>query len=256
MIQILFLLICFIGYKISAAQSDYVVTTKGDTIQGKVKYLNYGVEKKVQVITDAKKDVYSILQTKGFKMENEVYHTVRYGQGYTYMKLVTGGYLSLYAFQEPNEVTWDGNYLLKRDGGNLEVPNIGFKKNLKKFMDDCPVVAARIEAGEFSRSEISKIVDAYNQCIDQNTQNKNQAPPPLKEVEEKLKTWNQLETKVKDLDNFDRKINSLEMIQEIKLKISNGEKIPNFLKEGLTDALKDQSSVQGLLENALNEIKN
>lgn len=255
MVQIVFMLICLIGYKISSAQSDYVVTTKGDTIVGKVKYLNYGVEKKVQVTTD-KKTVYSILQTTGFKMDNEVYHTVRTVQGYTYMKIIKGGYLSLYTFQQPNQMTWDGAYLLKKDGSGMEVPNLGFKKNMKKFMENCPQVVARIDAKEFSRNDLHEIVDAYNQCIEYNTKNQKPTPPSMKEAEDRLKTWNQLETKVKDLESFDRKKNAVEMIQEIKTKISNGEKIPNFLKEGLIDALKDQSSVQELLESALNELKN
>jgi hypothetical protein len=261
MVQIFFLLICLIGYTISSAQSDYVVTIKGDTILGKVKYLNYGNEKKVQVVND-KKTVFSILQTSAFKMDNEVYHTVRTSQGYTYMKIIKGGYLSLYAFQQPNQMSWDGSLLLKRDGSDMEVPNIGFKKNMKKFLIECPDVVDRIESGELSKSKITEIVDAYNQCIDLNTKNQNMASQtpkviePSKEATDKLSAWIQLETDVKNLTNFEGSKDALEMIQEIKSKISKGEKIPNFLSEGLKETLKDQSSIQVALEKALQEIKN
>ena len=260
MVQILFMLICLIGYKISTAQSDYIVTTKGDTIKGKVKYLNYGVEKKVQVIND-KKTVYSILQTSAFKMDNEVYHTVRFSQGYAYMKIIKSGYLSLYAFQQPNQMSWDGSLLLKKDGSDMEVPNIGFKKNMKRFLIECPGVIDRIESGELTKLKIIDIVDAYNQCIEYNTKNQKTTTQPAKEIQpskettDKLSAWNQLETDVKGLTNFEGSKDALEMIQEIKSKISKGEKIPNFLTEGLKETLKDQPSIQAALEKALQEIK-
>ena len=256
MVQIFFLLICLIGYTIASAQTDYVATTKGDTIHGKVKYLNYGFEKKVQVVSD-RKTSYPILQTTGFMMDNEIYHTVKYAESYTYMKLVKGGYLSLYAFQLPNQITWDGKFLLKKDGAGFEIPNIGFKKNLKKFLSECPTVTDRIESGELGKSELEMIVDAYNQCIELNTKSQTSATQPLKtENTGKLNSWNQLEKDVKNLGDFQGSKDALEMIQEIKSKISNGEKIPNFLTEGLRETLKDQPSIQESLQKALGEIKN
>lgn len=254
MVQILFLLICLIGYEISSAQSDYVVTTKGDTIRGKVKYLNYGVEKKVQVIND-KKTVFTILQTTGFKMDNELYHTVRYAQGYTYMKATKTGYLSLYAFQQPNQMSWDGSLLLKRDGSSMEIPNLGFKKSLKKFLIECGTVVDRIDKGELGKSEIIEIVDLYNQCIEVNTKNQNLIAQSNKENTSELTSWNQLEEAVQNLGNFAGTKDALEMIQDIKSKINKGEKIPNFLTEGLKEVLKDQQSVQESLEKALQGIK-
>lgn len=253
MVQIFFLLICLIGYKISSAQSDYVVTSKGDTITGKVKYLNYGVEKKVQVTGD-KKTIYSILQTTSFKMDNELYHAVRYSEGYTYMKVIKSGYLSLYAFQQADKMSWDGSLLYKKDGSSIEVPNLAFKKNLKKFLSECPTVVEQVEAGEFNRSKINELVDAFNQCIENKTVNLKLTTS--KENTDKLITWNQLETDVKNLSGFEGSKDALEMIQEIKSKISKGEKIPNFLTEGLKESLKDQSSVQTILEKALQEAKN
>jgi hypothetical protein len=256
MVQVLLILICLIGYKISSAQSDYVVTTKGDTISGKVKYLNYGFEKKVQVINDTK-SVYPILQTTGFKMNNELYHAVRHDQGYTYMKVVKTGYLSLYAFQQPNQVSWDGRLLLKKDGTSMEVPNIGFKKNMKKFLEDCPTVTARLDSGELGKAELMLMIDAYNECIEFNTQNQKQPEPPsIKENTDKLVNWNQLEADVKNLGDFEGSKDAVEMIQEIKSKISKGEKIPNFLTEGLKETLRSQSSIQNALEKALRETGN
>ncbi len=57
-------------------------------------------------------------------------------------------------------------------------------------------------------------------------------------------------------DAFEGKSNALEMIHEIQAKIKKGEKIPNFLTEGLKEYLKDQDTIQELLEKALAEVKN
>ena len=251
MIQILFILICLLSYQITTAQTSYVVTSTGDTIKGKVKYLDYDIEKKVQITTDNKKTVYPILQILAFSIDNEIYHPIRSPQGYTYMKVLKSGYLSLYAFQLENQTRWDGRYLTKKDGKGIEVPNLAFKKNLNKFLIECPTVTSQIESGELSKKEIDKIVDAYNQCINLNTQKQNQG---AKEQQDKLGTWIQLETSVKNLPDFAQRQDVLEMIQDIKEKISKGEKVPNFLSEGLKEALKEKSEVQELLEKALKEL--
>lgn len=249
MVPILLMLICLLTYQVTTGQSDYVVTSKGDTIMGKVKYLNYGVEQKVQVATtDGKKNVYSILQTLAFSQENDVYNPVRTLQGYTYMKVLKTGYLSFYAFQLPDQTRWDGRYLLKKDGTGMEVPNINFKKLISRFLSDCEDVANRVAAGEWSKTEVELIVDAYNLCIQSNTINQNK-------VIVKLSSWDQLEKEVKNLPPFESKTDALEMIGEIKLKIEKKEKVPNFLTAGLQDSLKDQTSIQKFLEKALSEVK-
>jgi hypothetical protein len=257
LVQVCLILVCLMGYYFCEAQPEYVVTSKGDTILGKVKYLNFGVEKRVQVTTsDSKKSVFSILQAPSFFFDQELYHAVRNVNGYTYMKVLKYGYLSLYAFQQPNQLTWDGRYLLKRDGTGMEVPNISFKKLLKKFLADCPEVTARIESGEFSKTKLNEMVDGYNQCIDLNTKNQHQSIQLSKEQTDKISTWTQLENNIKNLATFESQANALEMIDDIKAKINKGEKIPNFLVEGLKDALKNQPTLQHSLEKALLEIKN
>lgn len=257
LVQVCLILFCLVGHRICKGQPEYVVTSKGDTVAGKVKYFNFGAEKKVQVITsDNKKNVYSILQAPSFFSGQELYHAVRVVDGYTYMKVLKYGYLSLFAFQQPNQITWDGRYLLKRDGTGMEVPNISFKKLLKKFLADCTEVTARIESGEFSKTKLNEMVDGYNQCIDLNTKHQHEAIQLSKEQTDKISTWTQLENNVKNLAAFESQANALEMIIDIKAKINNGENIPNFLVAGLKDALKNQPTLQNSLEKALLEIKN
>jgi len=75
---------------------DILVTTKGDTLRGEVKPLIYGTDKKVQ-ITEAgkKKAIYSLFQTKSYSLKGETYQPVKGPSGYTFMKLIKSGYLSI-----------------------------------------------------------------------------------------------------------------------------------------------------------------
>lgn len=254
--QLFLILICVGANSIVSAQTDYVVTIKGDTIHGKVKYLNFGAEKSVQITSsDKKKKVYPILQTKGFQLDSELYHPVRTPQGYTYMKVLNSGYLSLYAFQIENQSTWDGRFLLKKDGTSKEVPNIGFKKILSQFLSECPQVASRIESGELSKTKINEIVDAYNACIQANTLNQKMVEAVSQEKTNKVNTWTELETAIKNGNDFESRTDALDMITEVKSKISKGEKVPKFISEGLKGLLKDQSAYTELLNKAISELE-
>ena len=94
-LHILLFLLLMLVYQCAGAQ-DYVVTSRGDTIRGEVKPLSYGLDKKVQVTAAGKKKVvFPILQTQGYYYKGEMYHPVRMDKGYTYMKLIKSGYLSL-----------------------------------------------------------------------------------------------------------------------------------------------------------------
>lgn len=238
----------------ASAQSDYVVTIKGDTLRGKVKYFSYsGVKyggsnsKYVQLTPESgKKTTHQLLQTISFQMNNEIYHTIRTHDGYTFMKLIKPGYLSLYGFQMENQTTWDGRYFVKKDGSVQEVPNIGFKKRLSQFLEDCSTVVNDIQSGTLGKSDLVKILDQYNACKDLNANSKLAKKSPA------FSTWEKLKTKVTALPEFDKKNDALEMIRDIQNKISRNETVPVFLTNALKDALKDQTSVNEELNEALN----
>jgi hypothetical protein len=253
MLKILVILFFVLGYGAASAQGDYVVTIKGDTLWGKLRYYNNsGVKytgnnsKYVQLIpVEGKKSTHDILKTISFRMGNEIYHTIKFDQGYTFMKLIQSGYLSLYAYQMENQTTWDGRYFVKKDGTLLDVPNLGFKKRVTRFIADCPNVVKDVESGVLSRSDLLKLVDAYNTCVELKTTPK---PPVASPVS---KTWSNLEAAVKALPEFDKKSDAIEMILEIQSKISKNETVPSFLINGLKDALKEQSSIKETLDLAL-----
>lgn len=240
-IHILFFIIAFLVCQCVQAQ-DFLITTKGDTVKGTLKPLFFGSDKKVQV-TDANKSktTYSMFQVASFRFKNETYQPVKGPSGYTFMKLLKGGYLSLMAFQLENQVNYDGRYLLKKDGKGTEVPNLSFKKVMIAFLDDCRTVSLKIENGDLSKRDLEKIVDEYNACITDKTIEqklaKNETTPVVPADKEKLAAWENLEQKVNSYTAFDGKENIQDMITEIKKKIAVGEKVPNFLIQGLKESL-------------------
>lgn len=253
-IHILLFFLMMLIYKIGSAQ-DYLVTSRGDTVRGTVKVFSYGPDKKVQVVTsDKKKSTFPIFQVRSFVMDNENYSPVKGPNGYAFMKVLQKGYLSLYAFQRENQVTYDGQYLLKKDGSGMEVPNLTFKKNIAKYLAECPAVTARIDNGELGKTDIEKIVEAYNNCISANTTQFTNTLNYQKEQSKKISSWDILEEKVKAKSDFEGKTDALDMIAEIKNKIKNSERVPNFMIEGLKSSLNN-SDLSTELQNAIAELK-
>ena len=236
----------------SAYAQDFLVTVQQDTIRGEIKPLLYGSEKKVQVTEPGKKKVaYPFFKVKAYSLNGEVFQPVKGPYGYTFMKLLKSGYLSLLSFQAENQTTYDGLWMLKKDGDGMEVPNLTFEKGMKKFLSDCPALVKKIDNDALNKKDLHQIVDEYNTCMTN--------PPPVveKPVASKptksLAAWEALESNVKSQPDFPEKANALDMIGEIKSKISTDQKVPNFLIEGLKSSLP-QDVFKADLDNALKEI--
>lgn len=242
----LLFLISLLTYS-GAVSQDYLVTSRNDTIRGSIKPLLYGVEKKIQIETNNKeKKIYSMLETRMYTYKNENFYPVKGPEGYTFMKLLKRGYLSLYAFQLPNQTNYDGLMLTKLDGNSIEVPNLGFKRQLSKFLEDCEEVRTQISEGVYTKKDLHKIIDQYNLCIEK------RSAGLLADTGKSA--WGVLEEKVKIHPGFEGKSTVLEMIAEVKNKLKRSEKIPGFMLDGLKHALEDQPALHPALENALAEM--
>lgn len=258
-IHIIFFFLASLICKCSQAQ-EYVITLKNDTLRGSVKPINYGPDKKV-ILKDAegKKTTYPITKVRGYAVDGSVYHPIKKDQAYTFMKVIRTGYLSLYGFQVENQTSYDGRFLTKVDGTSLEVPNLGFKKLMTKFLSDCPAITAQIEKGELRKSEIELIVTTFNVCIDSKTMGIQQsmtataARTSSTTTTESTSTWDALEQKIEAQADFEGKSDALEMVTEIETKASRKEKIPNFLIEGLKSILS-KTTLSGDLDEALKTI--
>lgn len=252
-LHILLLLLLVLVYQCSHAQ-DLAVTSRGDTIRGEIKVFNSGPDKKIVINTgNKKKQSIPLLQVRNFTSRGDLFHPVKGPEGYVFMKVIRDGYLSLYGYQAPNQVNYDENFIQKKDGSEgIIVPNLNFKKMMKKYLDECESVTSKIESGTYGRKDLLEIVDEYNHCTPASKPVVAAAP----RVEE-VKTsppWETLAEKVNAHPDFEGKSDAVDMIAEIRKKIGRGEKVPNFLIEGLKNILS-KTGVTAELDAALLELK-
>jgi len=238
-----------------ARSQDFVVTTKNDTLGGKVKLINYGAESRVTVQSETGKKSFSIIEVRTVNMNGDIFRPVKGASGYTFMKLIKPGHLSIYGAQQPNQTGYDVIYLLKLDGTSIEVPNLGFKKAISKFLNDCTGFSDRVEAGEFSRTNLNVLADAYNACIENQSKQRVQTMVVTADAESKLSVWKKLEESVNTDTSLTQKADALEMINEIKSKIMRNEKIPAFLISAVKEKLSAHLSLQEPLAAALRSVE-
>jgi len=244
-VHILLFLLLMLAYQCAGAQ-DLVITTQGDTLTGEIQILNYGSDRRVRLVSNGEKHFYSILKVRQAKMNGEIYEPVKRENQYSFMKVLRPGYLTLYGFQAENQTGYDGLFLVKKDGSRLEVANISFRKLTASFLEDCREVSQKIYDGELNKKDLFEIVDQYNACVEQRTATRisTKAKPTGR--------WDDLYEKVSKEESFSGKEDALDMITEIKNKTERGEKIPNFLIEGLKASL-NTTGLKAALEEALTE---
>ncbi len=233
---------------------DYAVTLKGDTIRGEVKILSYDRLDKVEVKeTGKRKVVYTALEARTLFIKNEFYHTVQEeGTGLKYMKLLRKGFLSLYAYRLTNQFTYDGRYLVRRNGTSMEVPNLTFKKSMSEFLNDCDEVSVKIKNGDLTKKNLEQIIDEYNICYDRKTLAKAEGGTTDVSIIQQIDSFiNELEQH----GDFTSKKDALDILKDIRGKALKNEAIPNYLLEGLKSNLSAQASLTEGLEKLITLLK-
>ena len=148
---------------------DYVITNKGDTISGAIKLLSFDLLDRVQVKSGKEKRIFTAKEAKVCAIKGEFYRPVRQDNAIRFMKVLRYGYLSLYAFNSPNQHTFDRLMLAKLDGTLMEVPNLLFTKIIVNYLDDCPAIREKIKNEDYGKKDIERIVDEYNLCLEEKT---------------------------------------------------------------------------------------
>lgn len=225
---------------------DLVVTQKNDTLQGAVKIVSFDRIDRVQINDGKKKIQFTALQVKQVTIEKDVFHPVRIESGYQMMKLVTPGFLSLYLARRPNSLSYEVQYLVKRNGEAMEIPNLTFKKTMGTFLDDCYGIKQKIKDDELGRKDLDQLIIQYNLCIERQTQ-ETQPPSAIGSEDPKMVALTNLKTKLQNSPVSVQK-DALDMLDDITDKVKNNKPVPNYLLEGLKEFLKDHPTCQPELE--------
>jgi hypothetical protein len=228
---------------------NYVITNKGDSLYGKVKFLSYDLLDRVQV-NNEKKVILTAVQVKVVALDGDLYKAARLGNAIRFMKVIKAGYLSLYAFKPENQTGYEGRMLIKTDGHYIEAPNLAFKRVLIEFLEDCEAVTSRIKSGELGRRELELIIDSYNACIKEKdfTVSKEAIAitEPSKKKIEALQALRKRTIASKDPQAKD----ASDLIDDITTKVKKGDAVPKYQ----IDALKSYLSILPDLKTELDQV--
>ena len=251
-----FSIIAFILFAGSTYGQDFVVTVKNDTMRGSARILTYDVidHIEIRVDSDKKKTSLTAVQVKAVVISKETFNPVKTEKGYRMMKLISPGHVARYQARSASNA-YDTDYLVRSDGDAIEIPNLSFKRILSEFLKDCYTIKATIESKDYKKKDIDAVLQEYNQCIVNQTTQRQNLVPLVSEKDPLLVALNTLQDKiVKDTELKNRK-DALDVTNDIITKVKNRQKVPNYLLEGLKDFLKDSPAYQSDLENVSSLLK-
>lgn len=229
------------------AQTDYLITLKSDTIKGDLRIMSYDQLDRVQVSNNGKKEMFTALHILTLNKSNEFYKPVQIDKSIKLMKIMKTGYLSLYSFRLDNQTTYDGRYLVKLNGEVMEMPNLGFKKIMASFLEDCSELSEKLKKGDLRKGDTDEIIDEYNVCLSKEKSGFTVVPQSVS-TPQALAATNQKEAiqnlmnKIKEL-NFATKEDALDILRDIESKVNRNDTVSNYLIEGLQSTLKDQPTL-------------
>jgi hypothetical protein len=236
-------------------QTDYAITSKGDTLKGEVKILAYDLNDQVQIHVNKKRKIYTSTEILTVFDEGVLFKTVKFDGRFKYMQLLKSGFLSFYGFRMPNQTGYDGRYLLMRDGRGLEMPNLTFKKSLSKFLEDCPTVSERVKNGDLGRKEIDKIIDEFNSCLQFKTEKRNTEIPASTVILDNTKSVDEFIKQIEAAPDFATKKDAIDLLKDLSGKVYRDEIPPNYLLKELRASFKDLPAFSEELEKILAKTK-
>lgn len=247
---IIFSIISISGY----SQKDQVITLQGDTLIGKVSFTTNSNQTQTIYIKNGKEKMqFKVYEIKSLVKGKNIYHTIKISDQYQLTLLKKEGYLSLYWFMDKFSSTpqqFSAAILIKADGAQLIVPNLGFKKQVGNFLIDCNSVSTAFAEDEYKKSDINTIIDDYNNCIDKNTDKLEMASLKSNLTNEKIDKINNLIRDIEKDGSLTDTESIVEMLNEVSAKIKEGDAIPNFLQNALSASLSTNTD----FTNQLNQI--
>ncbi|MFM7195472.1 MAG: hypothetical protein ACKOYP_11940 [Bacteroidota bacterium] len=229
------------------SSDDFVVTTKGDTLRGKVTLLAFEKIDQVQIRTD-KKTILTALQVRMVRYNKDTYRPVTYDYKLRFMKVLRDGYLSVLAYQTtPTNSSWDGILLMKADGAMMENPRLSFRKAMPEFLND-PLLSDSLESGLLTRNDLYHVVDQYNRHIKINTLARMREVVARAAADKSLMTLlGKMMLDAQSLPDGPR-TEIQDIVEDIKWKAGNGLKVHPYMINALRSAT---AASPGLSANAI-----
>lgn len=229
---------------------DYLVTTKKDTLRGKITIASYTTSDRAVLTseTDKKKTEYQAYTVLSIRIDTFTYIPVRTPDAFRFVQLKKNGMLRLCFARQAPGTPYNIPYLVKLSGEVMEVNALRFKKTVSRFLAECTTVQQKIEDESLGRGDLEKIVDTYNRCLVQQTTVAFTASedPKLEALTAFNKTLSQDASVPPE---------AMDILKDLYTKVKEGRPAPNYLTEGLREALKGHPTYAEELETLLATLK-
>ncbi len=234
----------------TAYAQDYVITVQKDTLYGKVEILLPDqFNEELSIIVDGDKKRLKSFQILEAYTDSTIYHPAKVLNKYRILELIEGGYLSLYLYRADESYDFNTSYLLKSTTEGMIVPNISFRKRVTDFVSECPEVVAKLDDKTYKKNDLRQIVEDYNNCLEQQTQNKfNEQGPVINETDMSALTL-VVGIQKKLNSSADDELNTL--LNDIKQKVKSGDAVPGYLISALKEQTKSIDSIKNEVEQLL-----
>lgn len=154
-------------------EPGFVVSNKGDTLRGFIKYTRqYELAARVQFKDEKmhESETYHPFGIRSFFVHNEVYESKIYdyaperADGFAvFMRRVNTGYCKVYEYwNSDKERGFTQTFLEKPNKPMQEVAFFSFRQQMKQYFSDFPQLIAKIDRNAFTRRDLDKIVAEYN----------------------------------------------------------------------------------------------
>tara|TARA_R110000868_G_scaffold25347_1_gene98817 strand:+ start:223 stop:1002 length:780 start_codon:yes stop_codon:yes gene_type:complete len=236
---------------------DFAVSMQADTIRGKMNIIDNPLSgHSLMVKAGKKKEIYPSYKIATLYKKGETYHVAKIEGRYQFIKLIQGGFLSLYRYSPRDQQSaqmFQGSMLITKDGRQKVVPNLGFKKQITEFLEDCKSVSSKIENGELSKKDLTEIIDEYNACVPQNyIAKEGDIVEEIVYIPDTSKI-DELISNVKSDSDLSSNKELLEILDDLKKRKANGDEVPGYLANILKSNLQGKDELLKLLGKILEE---
>jgi Golgi nucleoside diphosphatase len=145
--------------------------------------------------------------------------------------------------------------LIRADGDYVTFSNMAFKKRVSEFLADCEAVKVNFEDGKYKIKDLDQVLDDYNDCVDVRTKERiiiaNNKIATSEENTTKITEVDSLIVSVKASEKLPDQSEVLDMLNDVRQKLSDNEAIPSYLAGALKGALEKEDDLLAQLETIL-----
>ncbi len=247
------------------AQDQYIVKLNGDTVRGKLQINPVRDNTRSMYFKHqdgSKENIRPIRASYVYYDEEYQFRSIPFNNQRVFMQVIKEDRnLSYYHYihKRDNSIATT-KILAKPNGESVELSALSFRKQVAKFLDDCPAVEIRVEDRKYKYKDLDQLLEDYNNCdiqvvvasmVENNNRNSSAttvtpavaASGTAVVSEENVKALSAKQTKlsqideyrnyIRGLENFEHARDVLEWLTDVEFRVAQGREVPNYLWNSL-----------------------